>query len=82
MAGMGRGGKRTSTSDEALRPAIPISQSDERNCELTQFIRAVGRIHDENEEFHGGRYQELLLTNASMPLPAWCGLGHHHRGEQ
>ena len=56
-------GKRTSTSDEALRPAIPISQSDERNCELTQFIRAVGRIHDENEEFHGGRYQDLLLTN-------------------
>ena len=56
-------GKRTSTSDEALRPAIPISQSDERNCELTQFICAVGRIHDENEEFHGGRYQELLLTN-------------------
>ena len=56
-------GKRTSTSGEALRPAIPISQSDERNCELTQFIRAVGRIHDENEEFHGGRYQELLLTN-------------------
>ena len=56
-------GKRSSTSDEALRPAIPISQSDERNCELTQFICAVGRIHDENEEFHGGRYQELLLTN-------------------
>ena len=56
-------GKRTSTSDEALRPAIPISQSDERNCELTQFICAVGRIHDENEEFHGGRYQEMLLTN-------------------
>ena len=56
-------GKRTSTSDEALRPAIPISQSDERNCELTQFICAVVRIHDENEEFHGGRYQELLLTN-------------------
>lgn len=56
-------GKRTSTSDEALRPAIPISQSDERNCELIQFICAVGRIHDENEEFHGGRYQELLLTN-------------------
>ena len=61
--GWGVEGKRTSTSDEALRPAIPISQSDERNCELTQFIRAVGRIHDENEEFHGGRYQELLLTN-------------------
>ena len=56
-------GKRTSTSDEALRPAIPISQSDERNCELTKFMCAVGRIHDENEEFHGGRYQELLLTN-------------------
>lgn len=56
-------GKRTSTSDEALRPAIPISQSDERNCELTEFICAVGRIHGENEEFHGGRYQELLLTN-------------------
>ncbi|MCD8167983.1 MAG: alpha-amylase [Clostridiales bacterium] len=56
-------GKRTNTSDEALRPAIAISQSDGLKCELTEFISAIGRIHDENEALHGGRYQELLLTN-------------------
>lgn len=56
-------GKRTNTSDEALRPAISIAQSDELHCELTDYVSVLGRIHDENEELHGGRYEELLLTN-------------------
>lgn len=56
-------GKRTNTSDETLRPAISIAQSDELHCELTDYVSVLGRIHDENEELHGGRYEELLLTN-------------------
>lgn len=56
-------GQRTNTSDEALRPAISMAQAGELHCELTDFVAALGRIHDENEELHGGRYQELLLTN-------------------
>lgn len=56
-------GKRTSTSDEALRPAISMDQENELHCGLTDFIAAMGRIHDENRELHYGPYQELLLTN-------------------
>lgn len=56
-------GQRTSTSDEGLRPAISISQEPKLHCQLTDFIAKIGRLHDEQEEFHAGRYQELLLTN-------------------
>ena len=56
-------GKRSNTSDEALRPAFSMDQADELHCELTDFLSAMGRIHNGNQEFHGGRYQELLLTN-------------------
>ena len=67
-------GKRTNTSDEMLRPAISISQADELHSELTDFLSAIGRMHDENEEFHGGRYQELLLTNRQY---AFARYGEH-----
>lgn len=56
-------GKRTSTSDDALRPAISPDQEKELHCELTDLLTKLGHIHDENEELHTGRYQELLLTN-------------------
>lgn len=56
-------GKRTRYSDDDLRPCISISQEPELHSVLTDFISQLGRIHDENPEFHGGRYQELLLTN-------------------
>lgn len=56
-------GRRTKYSDEDLRPCIPISREAELHSDLTEFIGRLGRIHDENPEFHGGRYQELLLTN-------------------
>ena len=56
-------GKRTSTSDEALRPAISIEQEGELHCELTDLIAQLGQIHSQQEPLHTGRYQELLLTN-------------------
>ena len=56
-------GKRTNTSDEALRPAISIDQEGELHCELTDLIAQLGQIHRRQEELHTGRYQELLLTN-------------------
>ena len=33
------------------------------DCELTELIRQLGQIHTEHKCFHGGQYQELLLTN-------------------
>ena len=56
-------GKRTNTSDEALRPAISIDQEGELHCELTDLIAQRGQIHRRQEALHTGRYQELLLTN-------------------
>ena len=56
-------GKRTNTSDEALRPAISIDQEGELHCELTDLIAQLGQIHRRQEALHTGRYQELLLTN-------------------
>lgn len=64
-------GKRTRTSDDDLRPAISISQAPGLERELTGLIGRLGRIHDENEEFHGGRYQELLLTNRQYAYGRW-----------
>ena len=56
-------GKRTNTSDEALRPAISIEQKGELHCELTDLIAQLGQIHSQQEPLHTGCYQELLLTN-------------------
>ena len=56
-------GKRTNTSDEALRPAISKQQEGELHCELTDLIAQLGQIHSQQEPLHTGRYQELLLTN-------------------
>lgn len=56
-------GRRTSTSDDALRPAISIESAEELHCQLTDLIAKLGHIHDKYEAYHGGRYQELLLTN-------------------
>lgn len=59
----GEKGRRIDNSDVDLRPHISISNKTESPCELTNFIRNLGRIHVENPEFHGGRYKELFLTN-------------------
>lgn len=56
-------GKRTRTSDEALRPALTAKQDDELHCPLTDWISTLSKIHQENPEYHNGIYQELLLTN-------------------
>lgn len=56
-------GMRTNTSDMALRPHISIADAPKLHSELTDFIAAAAAIHRDNPEFHGGRYQELLLTN-------------------
>lgn len=56
-------GVRTRDSDRALRPAISMENGQKLDCELTELIRQLGQIHTEHECFHGGQYQELLLTN-------------------
>ena len=56
-------GTRTRESDAALRPHITLEEGEAKHCNLTDLITKLARIHTENPEFHGGRYQELLLTN-------------------
>ena len=56
-------GKRSRTSDEVLRPALSLSDMDEKAPELVSHIAALGKIHAENDAFHTGSYKELLLTN-------------------
>lgn len=56
-------GKRSRTSDEVLRPALCLSDMDEKAPELVSHIAALGKIHAENDAFHTGSYKELLLTN-------------------
>lgn len=56
-------GKRTRTSDEELRPALKAEQDQELHIPLTDWIAKLGKIHQENPEYHDGVYQELLLTN-------------------
>ena len=56
-------GVRSAESDAALRPRLTVEDGEKMHCELTELIAKLGHIHAENPEFHGGRYQELLLTN-------------------
>ena len=53
------------------RPCIPAEKIPELNCELTDFISRLGKIHEENEELHTGKYQELLLTNRQYAYARW-----------
>lgn len=56
-------GARTRTCDDMLRPAIDIDDAKKLHCELTDALAALGHLHGAHDAFHGGRYQELLLTN-------------------
>lgn len=57
-------GKRSSTSDTALRPRIlPEEAEQEESSGLSSHIRLLGRIHKEHPALHGGTYRELFLTN-------------------
>lgn len=56
-------GMRTRNSDTMLRPCITMAEGDALRCELTEQIARLGHVHDSEEAFHAGRYQELLLTN-------------------
>ena len=66
-------GLRTNCSDDELRPCIHISEAEERHIELTDIITKLAHIHDENPEYHGGRYQELLLTNRQYAFARFAG---------
>lgn len=56
-------GMRTRDSDITLRPCIPLAEGQALRSELTELITKLAHIHTAQPEFHGGRYQELMLTN-------------------
>ena len=70
----GMEGRRTRESDEALRPCISIEEEKQYHTDLTDYIAKLGQIHGENEELHGGRYKELLLTTRQY---AFARFGEH-----
>lgn len=56
-------GRRTRACDEALRPAISITDEPRLHCPLTDLIEKLVHIHAKYPAYQNGRYQELLLTN-------------------
>lgn len=56
-------GQRTKWSDDELRPAISISDSESLHCKLTDQIAMLAGIRTAEEALHHGRYEELVLTN-------------------
>ena len=56
-------GKRTSSCDDMLRPAIHPAEFQDLEVPLTGRIRQLARIHRDHPAFHRGDYKELLLTN-------------------
>lgn len=64
-------GRRTKTSDEALRPRIDIRQitepeggdTAENSPGFTAYIKSLAHIHRDQAPLHQGIYKELLLTN-------------------
>lgn len=66
-------GTRSKTSDDGLRPRIDITEEAAFHCQLTDYIATLGQIHDQHPEFHGGRYQELLLTNRQYAFARYHG---------
>lgn len=56
-------GKRSKTSDEALRPALSLKTMESCPKELFGQIQNLARIHRTQSPLWGGSYQELLLTN-------------------
>lgn len=68
----GMEGQRSRTSDQVLRPAISLDQETSLHTALTDHVAALAAIHLKNGELHGGRYEELLLTNRQF---AFCRHG-------
>ena len=54
-------GRKQGGNDEPMRPHLVLSEMQDN--ELTEYISALGKIHQENSELSYGRYQELMLTN-------------------
>lgn len=67
-------GRRSKTSDEALRPAISMDQEKELHGALTDHIAKLAEIYRANKELQTGRYEELLLTNRQY---AFCRHGQN-----
>ena len=59
----GMEGIRSSTSDDALRPAVSMDQEPSLHCGLTDAISSLAGLHGCFDAFHSGQYEELLLTN-------------------
>ncbi|MDO4295760.1 MAG: alpha-amylase family glycosyl hydrolase [bacterium] len=61
-------GRRSRTSDEALRPKIDLTQLQTERAtnwdfSLEALISTLSKLHSSHRAYHAGSYKELLLTN-------------------
>lgn len=58
-------GRKQGASDDGLRPALDLREMEEGNPhpELTEHLRALGKMRRGNDVLCEGAYKELVLTN-------------------
>lgn len=56
-------GVKGAYDDDALRPAIRLSEYEDSNLRLTDMIEGLGQIHAAEPLLTYGKYRELYLTN-------------------
>ena len=70
-------GRKEGGNDEPLRPAIDIGEALVENADskILEWVRTLGRIHQEQDACAYGRYQELFLTNRQYAFARILGDG-------
>lgn len=56
-------GKKENGRDEPLRPYIDVKSIESRRNDISDWVKLLGKLYQENKEIPYGRYQELLLKN-------------------
>ena len=56
-------GKKENGRDEPLRPYIDPKSIEEKKNEISDWVKSLGKLYQENKEIPYGRYQELMLKN-------------------
>lgn len=66
-------GRKESGNDDPLRPALNLEELEKNPPaeKLPAWIKTLSDVRKKHPAARTGRYRELMLTNASMPLHAW-----------
>ena len=56
-------GKKENGRDEPLRPYIDPKSIADRQNQISDWVKLLGKLYQEHQEIPYGRYQELMLKN-------------------